>query len=387
MTKWFDITDIADVAIIAMFVYAGLIWFKRTKAFLVAVGIVILGAIFALARYLNLFLTAAMLQGFFAVLLIAIIVIFQEDLRHFFERVALWGIGRRQFFKPGEIIESLVRTTGDLARARVGALIVIAGQMPLDRHIEGGTPLDGKPSEALLKSIFDRSSPGHDGAVIIENNRVARFATYLPLSKDLQKISGFGTRHAAALGLSERCDALCIVVSEERGTISIAKDGTLRAIKDPVELPKMINSYLAEKFPPKQKRRFSNLVRRNLAEKIIAIALSLGLWVIFAYNSENIQRDYQVPVEYTNFPKGLAIERVWPKELTVTLSGDARAFNIFDPENIKITVDASGAREGRQRIPIDNSHVSKIPHNLKLDGIRPEEIDLTLKGEAGAKTK
>lgn len=380
-----DLSDIIDVAIIAMFIYAGLMWFKRTKAFLVAVGIVILGAIFALARYFNLYLTAEMLHGFFAVLLIAIIVIFQEDLRHFFERMALWGIGRRPKIRSSETVKSLVRTLGDLARARTGALVVICGQMPVDRHIDGGTALDGELSEALLKSIFDRSSPGHDGAVIIENNRVARFASYLPLSKDLERIAGFGTRHTAALGLSERCDALCIVVSEERGTISIAKDGELKPLKDPVELLKMLNDYLGEKFPLKHKRAFSNLVRKNLAEKLIAVALAAGLWMVFTYNAETIQRDYQVSVEYTNFPKGLVIERAWPREITVTLSGDERAFKFFDPDAIKITVDASDAREGKQRVPINSSYVSKIPHNLKIDGIRPDEIDLTLKGEGNRK--
>ena len=98
---------------------------------------------------------------------------------------------------------------------------------PIERHIEGGTELGGLPSEPLLKSIFDVHTPGHDGAAKIRDGRVERFAVYLPLSKDLEKTAGRGTRHAAAIGLSERCDALAIVVSEETGKISIVVDGQI----------------------------------------------------------------------------------------------------------------------------------------------------------------
>ena len=202
--RWFDVADVIDIAIVAMLFYAGLVWFKKTRAFLVVVGIVILGVVYALGRFFNLFLTTAILQSFFTVFLVAVIVIFQEELRHFFERVALWGLGHRPKPEAPRLVEVLVRTAGDLARARVGALIVIAGRDPLERHIEGGTELGGIPSEPLLKSIFDTHTPGHDGAAIIQGGDVTRFAVYLPLSKDLDKIAGRGTRHTAALGLAER---------------------------------------------------------------------------------------------------------------------------------------------------------------------------------------
>ncbi|HPQ81808.1 MAG TPA: diadenylate cyclase [bacterium] len=375
---WFDLADLVDVAIVSVLFYAGLVWFKKTKAFLVVVGIVILGVVYALGRYLNLFLTTSILQSFFTVFLIAIIVIFQEELRQFFERVALWGLGRRPKAEAPRLVEVLVRTAGDLARARIGALVILAGRDPIERHTEGGTDLAGLPSEPLLKSIFDAHTPGHDGAAIIRDGRIERFAVYLPLSKDLEKTAGRGTRHAAALGLSERCDSLAIVVSEERGEVSVARDGELKTLSDISELGPVISDYLDERFPPRKRRR-ARLVTHNLREKIIAAVLALGLWGVFASTSGVVQRDFMVPIEYSNMPAELAIGRVHPRELTVTLMGDERAFRIFSPEDLKVTVDLSMVREGRQRISIKKGAISRVPRNFRVDSVRPSEIDITLK--------
>lgn len=383
--KWIDFSDVIDVIIVAMLVYAGLIWFKRTKAFLVVVGIVILGVVYAGARYLDLFLTTAILQGFFAVLLIAVIVIFQEELRHFFERVALWGLGRHKAEEPTPLVSVLVRTAFDLARAKVGALLVLVGQDPIERHVEGGTQLEGRPSEALLKSIFDRSSPGHDGAVVIENGVVMRFASYLPLSKDIDKLSGVGTRHAAALGLSERSDAMCLVVSEERGSVTIAHEGMFIPVKDAQVLKEQLDNFLKEKFPPHEGHKAVNLARRNLREKLIAIFLSMGLWLVFAYGVGVVQRDIVVPIEYSNVPEGDSVEHASPRELTLTLSGDERAFKLFNREEVKATLDLKSIKEGKQRLASTEVEVSGLPRNISVDNIRPAAIDLSIKhnGEKG----
>lgn len=282
-----DLADVLDITLVAMLIYAGLMWFKKTRAFLVAVGIVFLGVIYAAARYFNLFLTTAILQGFFAVLLIAIIVIFQEELRRFFERIALWGLGRHKEFRSTAFLGSIVRSSVDFARVKTGALMVLEGIDPVERHIGGGVELQGRPSEPLLKSIFDSSSPGHDGAVIIQNGKVSRFAVHLPLSKNLQKLKGLGTRHAAALGLAELCDAMCIVVSEERGVVSIARDGDLYKIEDIETLGTIVDEYVKEKFPKREGKRWVNFFLKNKAQKLTAIVLSLCLWAVFAYKAKH----------------------------------------------------------------------------------------------------
>ena len=374
-----ELSNVLDVLIVSILLYAGLVWFKRTRAFLVVVGIVILGVVYALSRFLDLYLTTAILQGFFAVLLIAIIVIFQEELRHFFERVALWGLRRAPTREAVPLVQALVSTADRLARRMTGALIVVAGSDPLARHIEGGTELGGRPSEALLVSLFEKGTPAHDGAVIIEAGEVTRFAAHLPLSKELRKLSGRGTRHAAALGLAERCDALALVVSEERGTVSIARDGELWVMDSPAAVEEAVTAFFDEKFPRRRARRWSNFFRVNLREKLIAIIMAIGLWGIFAYRVGVVQRDFLVPIEYANLPAEMRIEKVQPRELTIVLAGEERAFRLFNPDELKATVDLSAAKEGRQRVPVKKEGVGRIPRNLSLDNFRPAEIEVVLK--------
>ena len=214
-----NIRNLLDIAIIALMIYTLLIWFKERASRFVLMGISLLALIYIAARFFQLYLTTIVLQGFFAILLFVLVVIFQEDLRRLFERIAIWGRIGKKGPDPAarhDIVEIIAHTVANLARARIGALIVIQGEEPLDRHIQGGTLLEGIVSQPLLESIFDPHSVGHDGAVIIDDRCVVRFGCHLPLSDNASQLYGVGLRHTAALGLSERSDALCIVVSEER---------------------------------------------------------------------------------------------------------------------------------------------------------------------------
>src|SRR5262245_19282787 len=227
------ITDLLDVAIVAALVFAGIVWLRRSRARFAALGIGLVGALYLVVSRLDFELTAWILQGFLAVVVIVTVVVFQDDLRRLFERIAIVGLGRRLPEPPPGALEAIVRALSRLASLPIGALLVVPGREPLDRHLEGGVPLDGLVSEPLLLSLFDPGSPGHDGAILVEGERVTRFAVHLPLSTAREQLGAHGTRHAAALGLAERCDALCLVVSEERGTISAASEGRLVPLRGP----------------------------------------------------------------------------------------------------------------------------------------------------------
>src|SRR4051812_35108551 len=171
------ISDVIDILFVGILLYTAMVWLRTTRAAFVLRGIFVLAVIYLIARQFELQLTAWIFQGFFAVFVIMIVVIFQEELRQIFERVAVWSWrsgGRSEL--QSETANAIVRTAADLARDKIGALIVIAGNDPLARHIVGGIALDGRVSAPLLRSIFDPHSPGHDGAVIIEHDRVTRFA-------------------------------------------------------------------------------------------------------------------------------------------------------------------------------------------------------------------
>ncbi|HHO74916.1 MAG TPA: hypothetical protein ENN05_00605 [Deltaproteobacteria bacterium] len=380
MISSFRIQDFLDILIISILIYVAFIWFKNTASRFVFVGISLLGAIYIFARIFHLYLTSMVLQGFFAILLIALVVIFQEDIRRFFERLATWG-SIRKTQKKGERkdlppeTEIVVDSMTDFALKKIGAIIVLQGRDPLERHLKGGFDLDGMLSQPLLASIFDKHSIGHDGAVIIDAGRVMKFGCHLPLSLETKKFGRYGLRHTAAIGLTERCDALCIVASEEHGSISVAHEGRLRYVKNANELASIIAEYYEDETPAQRQHMPFHWVRKNTFEKAVAVLLALGLWFAFGYQKESIQRDFIVPVEYRNIAHGWEVDGLTNKAVTVSILGPTQAFDLFDPSTMKISVDLSSLKQGEQEIALSRERI-KIPSNLSLVNIQPEKITI-----------
>ncbi len=372
------LADILDIAFVASLLYLFLLWFKRTKAVFVATGIFILAAVYIIARQAGMVLTAWILQGFFAIFLIALVVIFQEELRSFFERLAVWSLGRRGSnpLQPKEV-EILLHTIAVLTREKTGALIVLKGRDPLERHVEGGIELDGKLSGPLLLSIFDKHSEGHDGALVIERDRVSRFATHLPLSKDFPKVANLGTRHTAALGLSERSDALCIVVSEEKGSIAVARDGAIFQVRDLLALEGQIADFLKEKSPaPDEARRIASW-RRNPFEKTVAASFAIALWLMFVQGFKPARLTYTASVEALNLAENMELESVQPPQVQVTLAGLKRDFYLLDPQGLKVTVDLDAVPEGTRRLSVSDQGL-RLPKELRLVALDPPYVEVRL---------
>ena len=371
--------EVVDIILVATLLYTAIVWAQRTRAVFVVRGILILGAIFLIARYFDLKMTAWVFQGFFAVLVIVIVVIFQEELRQVFERIAVWNlIGRRAPALHSTSVDTLVRTVADLARDYIGALVVIRGKDPLERHITGGIPLNGILSEPLLKSIFDIHSPGHDGAVLVENNHVTRFAVHLPLSKDTRQLAHVGTRHSAALGMAELSDAICVVVSEERGTVSIAREGKLQKLENIQELGAALQRFLEEKFPTYEQKRLSfQLVRENWLIKIAALSLAIGFWYIFVPGSKLVEMTYKIPIVVENLPADLKLDQIQPAEVTVRLSAPRRAFYLFDRKTLRATVDASLAVLGRRTFELSEQNI-RHPKDITLVDVDPTTVRISV---------
>lgn len=370
--------DFVDILLVATLIYLALVWFKHTRAGFVAVGMSILAGVYLLARALDLVLTGYIFQAFFAVILVALVVIFQEELRRFFERIAVWSLRRRgEAPLHSSETEVLVRTLADLARDRVGALVVLVGRDPIERHVTGGIELDGKLSEALLKSIFDPHSMGHDGAVIVEGGRVVAFGVHLPLSREDTAGGRLGTRHAAALGLTERTDALCLVASEERGTISVAHGGVIEAVDHAVDLRGRLDQHLARETAVGAPAWWNTVWRTNQREKLASLGLSVGLWFMFAAGSKTAETGYELPVITHNVPDGLRVEAVIPVTVRVTLAGPRRRFFFFDTRNLAVHVDLSSAKLGDNEF-VATRQVLPIPEELSLVRADPPTVIATL---------
>jgi DNA integrity scanning protein DisA with diadenylate cyclase activity len=273
--------DLLDVLVATALFYGALRQLRRSQSALVAVGAALIAALYAGGRALDLALTVNVLHGFAGAGVLVAAIVFQEELRQAFEELAAWALGRRDDHRPRlDTAEVLSGALVDLAREKIGALVVIPGIQRLDRLTQGGHALDGELSEPLLKSLFDAHSAGHDGAVIVEDRRVARFGVHLPLARNPAQLAGAGTRHSAALGLSERSDALCLVVSEERGTLTAALGGTLHALAGERELESLLLQFYRQRrsLAPRGPR-FARAVRERWVEKALWLAVAAALWL------------------------------------------------------------------------------------------------------------
>jgi len=228
--RW--VLDFLDILLMSVVLYRLLLILKGTKAvqMLIGLGILLLASI--ASRYLELYTIDWLVQSFWAQIVIAIIVLFQPEIRR-----ALAHIGEAQFLtftKAEELksLEEIVRASISLANKKIGALIVIERDTSLKDFIEVGTPLDAKVSRELLVSIFHPTSPIHDGAVIIKGNRIAAAGCFLPITLSSELSKSLGTRHRAGVGLTEETDAIAIIVSEETGFISMAGNGKLETKLD-----------------------------------------------------------------------------------------------------------------------------------------------------------
>lgn len=282
------ILGIIDILATASILYAVLILLKKTRSIFILRGIFGLIILYVLALYLRLTLTILLFQSFVSFIVVILVVIFQKELRRFFENFSF-----AIFFSDSEIVSAskdVVETLGGvvnyLAKRKNGALVVLAGTQPIDRHLEGGYDLNGVLSKPLLLSIFDPSSPGHDGAVIIEGNLVKKFGAHLPLAENFKKYPELGTRHRAGLGLAERTDALVIIVSEERGTITIGKNGILTVMTNEEALKQKIYQFIGDE-KKREEREEKNIIKKFFAhngrEKIFVLSLSTVLWYFLVH--------------------------------------------------------------------------------------------------------
>ena len=367
-----------DIALVAALLWGAFVWLRRTRARWALLGIAILGAGFLLARQLGLTLTTWVLQGSVVVFVIVLVVHFQEDLRRLVELIGVRGLRRRARTPTPDATDTLIRSIAQLAAARTGALVVLPGREPLDRHITGGTQLDAELSEPLLLSIFDDHSPGHDGAVIVSGNRVRQFGVHLPLSTDHAQVGYGGTRHAAALGLAERTDALCLAVSEERGVTSIAAEGTLRGLYHPEELGIEIHRFIERVTPRRRPARehLSTLLRR-WPGVVGALAAAALLWLLVVPGSGVVRAVRSVPVVVENLPEGFALAGVDPEEVEVTVSGPRRSLVLGEANAIEVRVDALLVQLGRRTFQVTPDLVT-LPEGFQVHGVNPKQVRLSV---------
>lgn len=246
--------DLADILVVSVLVYEVLKLIRGTRAVQMTVGGGLVAVLFYGSRYWHLDTVNWLIRNMFGYLVFGFIVLFQSDIRR-----ALAHFGRAPFFRyiataesREETVEELVVAAGLLSSQRVGAIISVERQIGLRNYIEGGIPLDAMLTYDLLVSIFQPGSPLHDGAVIIQEDRVAAAACFLPLTINPKLSKELGSRHRAAIGLTEENDSVCIVVSEETGKVSVVVDGQIERDLSPDLLRARLRSLVMSKRSKRQ---------------------------------------------------------------------------------------------------------------------------------------
>ncbi len=222
------IVNILDIILVAIIIYETIILIKGTRTVQMLLGILLIALLYLVAQYLGMPTITWLLDGFIKYFVLILIILFQNDIRR-----ALTEVGRNPFFtgvsrsEEKHVLDEIVKASFQMASRRIGALIVIERRVNIKDIVEDGITLDAKVSSELLMTIFFPRTPLHDGAVIIKEGRILQAKGILPLSTNPEIPRFFGTRHRAAMGITEQSDAIAIVVSEEEGIVSLVVEGKI----------------------------------------------------------------------------------------------------------------------------------------------------------------
>lgn len=250
----FNIISVIDILLVAYVIYKAMMIIKGTRAVQLIKGLAVLIAVSLVSNWLGLKTVAWILALLQSVLVVALPVVFQPELRRALERLGRGKIFARPMVMLNQealenLINEVVRAVRIISKNSLGALIILEREIGINDFIETGIKIDGLVSAEFLVNIFIPKSPLHDGAVIIRGDRVIAASCFLPLSENPNLSKELGTRHRAALGLTEQSDAIAVIVSEETGVISVAEEGRLTRYLDEVTLKEILNKRLQTKHP------------------------------------------------------------------------------------------------------------------------------------------
>lgn len=374
---WRDIADILFLTIVAYQLY---VWFRESRALRVIIGLVALGGIYSIAKFWGLFLTTWVFQILWQVLLILLLILFQTEIRQVLEKVSPMRYlrSRRRVFQK-TFAKELSQTLFEMAADRTGALIVLARNDNPSEFVRAGQTIMALPESALIKSIFNRYAPAHDGAIVIAQDRITQMGCILPLSEDENLPEKYGTRHRAALGLSEVTDAICLVVSEERSEVATVVEGKIVTWQDPKALAGNLSEITGgpEIRVPTLKGFLKGIFVENWRTKLSALALVTIAWLILASQQE-AELIITTPVQHTNVPSHLMLGQGSTPTVDLTLSGRRNTIRTLMDQDVQVSFDLSAITLGRHLIKVSTKNIV-LPFGVKIDRVAPQKIMVNLR--------
>ena len=380
LPTWRDIVDILFLAIVAYQLY---VWFRGTRALRVLIGLVVLGGVYSLAKLWGLFLTTWVFQILWQVLIILLLILFQSEIRQVLEKVSpLRFLRSRRRVSSDALAKELAEVVFDLAREGTGALIVLERDNNPSEFLSAGQTIMALPNSVLIKSIFNHHAPAHDGAIILSQGRLTQMGCILPLSERENIPEQYGTRHRAALGLSERTDAVCIVVSEERGEVSTVVGGEITNQETPKVLASRIKDWLS--IPEIPGPTFQGFLKgafvQNWGPKLGALILITLAWLILASQQE-VKTNITAQIRYSNLPSELVLDKSSTQAVRLTLSGRRHSIKALGNQEVRVQVGVGRLSAGTHTIRLSAKNVD-LPLGIVIDQVIPQDVEVVLKSRA-----
>jgi uncharacterized protein (TIGR00159 family) len=372
--KW---QDLADVLVISFLIHRLFLLIRGTTAFQITLGLLFLWLCQSLAQTAGFVLTSWFFQGFGAVAVLVIIVVFRNEIREALIQtnpIRLF-LGHPQ--EPQTIdLPELERTTFQLAKAGAGALLVFQQRDRLSEYLREGVPLEGKLSPEIIVSIFTKQSPVHDGAAIIQGDRIKLVGTYLPLTKKEGLPQHYGTRHRAAIGLSEVSDAVVLVVSEEREEVSVVHKGKVEVVHEPPELQTTLGDLLSGAAPRKEPRSRGREFLSQAGGLVLTFLLVSTFWGIYSGKQLSLI-NVTAAVDFRNIPQSLELKRSSAEKVEVQITGKRRLVSALKPEQVGAFVDLHQIDAGYHQVVLNAANI-ELPLGLEVVRISPSTIRLDM---------
>jgi diadenylate cyclase len=372
--RWQSIVDYISIAVALYFL---LRWARNARAFRIVLFILFLFAGARLVQQFDLIFTSWVLEGAALATLMLLLLTFQGELRHavleFDNFFQLWV---RPQELAGETDNAIAAAAFELARTRVGALIIIVRRDSIDELVAAGVPLNAMVSAELIRAIFQRDSPLHDGAVVIKGDRLTRASVILPLTdrEDLPQM--YGTRHRAAIGLGERSDAVVIAVSEERGEVTVVEKRRLRRLKDRAELALLIGSGRRTRVGLRR-REMRRWLTGDIRLKLVAAGLAALVWASSFLVTGSSLRIVRVPVEFADVPAGLEVRGRSAPELTYQLRGNPWIMNSGSLSRLVAHFSLAAAHPGIRVLHPGPQNLD-LPPGVVVEAVSPPEMTVRL---------
>jgi uncharacterized protein (TIGR00159 family) len=375
MPRLLDWRGLVDLLVLAAAIYLVLHWSREARALRVTFGILALEAGAIVSTRFGLPITSWVLHASALVAALVLIVLFQPELRHALSRLDITRRWPRQRAVLLGALEAISNATFSLAAARRGALLVIERREPVAELVRGGVPLGGQVSPEILEAIFRKVSPVHDGATLIEGDQIIRVGAILPLSHTEALPRIWGTRHRAGMGLAERCDALVIVASEERGEVTLMHDSSFETVSTTDALLDSLRTLMPA---PARASHWQVFNRRELGLQALAAAIACAIW-ISALSTGSAVRVRTVPIEFTDVASGLRIVEQSALAVEVRLRGSSWLLDSAEADQVVVRVSLAGLGEGAHSLEISPESL-RLPLGVFGDDVSPKRVQIRLMG-------